>query len=168
MTNRRIFLKFIPLSLAVVIQSFVAVFGQLAASGETTAQENRPTGTWSDYFPYHQTKELVHCQSASSQTGFWAVRTDQALFLYHESDNSLQRLTTVEGMSGSNPTALAWDASGEILIVGYASGKLDLFSNTGTWLYTFNDITQSNLIGDKSVLQLLWGGVYNPEMVFAA
>ena len=168
MTNRRIFLKFIPLSLAVVIQSFVVVFGQLAASGETTAQENRPTGTWSDYFPYHQTQELVHCQSASSQTGFWAVRTDQALFLYHESDNSLQRLTTVEGMSGSNPTALAWDASGEILIVGYASGKLDLFSNTGTWLYTFNDITQSNLIGDKSVLQLLWGGVNNPEMVFAA
>ena len=168
MTNHRIFQNCASLGLALLIQSFPVVFGQLAASSGTNPQENRPTGSWLDYFPYHQTEELVHCQGVSDETSFWAVRTEQALFLYHENDNSLQRLTTVEGMSESNPTALAWDEDGEILMVGYASGKLDLFSNSGDWLYTFNDIPQSNLIGDKSILQLMWGGPNDPDMVYAA
>lgn len=154
--------------IALATQGSSLVFGQFSNSVEADGQENRPTGSWSDYFPYHQTQELVHCQSESEGTAFWAVRTEQALFLYHENDNSLQRLTTVEGMSESNPTALAWDEDGEILMVGYASGKLDLFSNSGDWLYTFNDIPQSNLIGDKSILQLLWGGPNDPDMIYAA
>ena len=168
MTNHRIFQNCTSLGLALLIQSVTVIFGQLASSSGTNPQENRPTGSWLDYFPYHQTEELVHCQGVSDETSFWAVRTEQALFLYHESDNSLERLTTVEGMSGSNPTAIAWNGNSEILIVGYASGKLDLFSNTGEWLYTFNDIPQSNLIGDKSILNLLWGGDDNPDMIFAA
>jgi hypothetical protein len=168
MTNLRTLQNCTSLGLVLLLQSFVVVFGQLASGNATDPQENRPTGSWRDYFPYHRTEELVHCQGISPETSFWAVRTEQALFLYHESDNSLERLTTVEGMSGSNPTAIAWDANNEVLIVGYASGKLDLFSNTGEWLYTFNDIPQSNLIGDKSVLNILWGGNDNPDMIFAA
>ena len=34
---------------------------QLSESVEV--QENRPVGTWTDYLPYHQTEELVHCTS---------------------------------------------------------------------------------------------------------
>ena len=168
MTRAPIFQNCIFLGLALLFQTFTLVFGQLSSASGASLQENRPTGSWFDYFPYDRTEELVHCQGVSSETSFWAVRTAQALFLYHESDNSLQRLTTVEGMSGSNPTAIAWDANSELLIVGYASGKLDLFSNTGEWLYTFNDIPQSNLIGDKSILNILWGGSENPDMIFAA
>lgn len=154
--------------MALMLQGIAPLHAQFSNGDVTNTQENRPTGSWADYLPYDQTEELTYCESNSTGTAFWAVRTRQALFLFHEEDNSLQRLTTVEGMSGSNPTALAWDTEGEILIVGYASGKLDLFSNTGAWLYTFNDIAQSNLIGDKSILQVLWGGAENPDMIYAA
>ena len=107
--------------MALMLQSFAPLYGQFSSGEVANAQENRPTGSWADYLPYDQTEELTYCESNSTGTAFWAVRTRQALFLFHEEDNSLQRLTTVEGMSGSNPTALAWDADGEILIVGYAS-----------------------------------------------
>jgi hypothetical protein len=168
MIHRPNFPGLIAFCFAILMQSFAPSFGQINGGESLNTQVNRPTGSWSDYYPYDQAQELVHCISRSNGTAFWAVRTDQALFLYHESDNSMQRLTTVEGMSGSNPTALAWDENGELLIIGYASGKLDLFSNTGEWLYTFNDIAQSNLIGNKAVLQLLWDESTNPNMLYAA
>ena len=55
--------------------------GEVSAQGTETAdiQENRPVGTWTDYLPYHQTEELVHCGTALD-TGIWAVRTEHAVF----------------------------------------------------------------------------------------
>ena len=137
---------------------------QLSESVEV--QENRPVGTWTDYLPYHQTEELVHC---TSETGidFWVVRTEHALFKVDESDNTVERISTVQGLSGSQPTSLAWDAKGEMLIVGHAGGTIDFFSNTGDWIYTLNDIAQSNLIGDKSIVSLVWLGDVDPDVVYA-
>jgi hypothetical protein len=129
-------------------------------------QENRPVGTWTDYLPYHQTEEVVHCGS-ELDTGFWAVRTEHAVFTVDERSNAVERISTVQGMSGSQPTALAWDPIGELLIVGQASGTIDFFSNTGDWLYTLRDIQQSNLIGDKSILSLQSFGAINPDLLLA-
>ena len=136
---------------------------QLIASEEM--QENRPVGTWTDYLPYHQTEELVHCTSAAD-SGFWAVRTEHALFKVEEWQNTVERISTVHGLSGSQPTALAWDAKGEMLIVGHASGVIDFFSNTGDWLYTLNDIAESNLIGDKSIVSLNWLESIDPDLIY--
>ena len=74
-------------------------------------QENRPVGTWTDYLPYHQTEEVVHCGN-ELDTGFWAVRTEHAVFTVDERSNAVERISTVQGMSGSQPTALAWDPIG--------------------------------------------------------
>ena len=68
-------------------------------------QENRPIGTWTDYLPYHQTEELVHCGTALD-TGFWAVRTEHAVFTLDERTNVVERISTVRGMSGSQPLSL--------------------------------------------------------------
>lgn len=129
-------------------------------------QLDRPVGTWTDYLPYHQTEELVQC-GTEADTGFWAVRTEHALFLVDERDQTVRRISTVQGLSGSQPTALAWDPQGEMLIVGHASGTIDFFSNTGDWLYTLRDIEQSSLIGDKSILSLTWNVDVNPDVLYA-
>ena len=141
-------------SLAAIAVVLMCTGGMHAQSMEAMElQENRPIGTWTDYLPYHQTEELVHC-GTPLDTGFWAVRTEHAVFTLDERTNVVERISTVRGMSGSQPTALAWDPTGEVLIVGQASGSIDFFSNTGDWLYTLRDIEQSNLIGDKSILSL--------------
>ena len=86
---------------------------------------------------------------------FGPSEPEHAVFTLDERTNVVERISTVRGMSGSQPTALAWDPTGEMLIVGQASGSIDFFSNTGDWLsYTLRDIEQSNLIGDKSILSL--------------
>ena len=117
--------------------------GEVSAQGTETAdiQENRPVGTWTDYLPYHQTEELIHC-GTYLDTGFWAVRTEHAVFTLDERTDVVERISTVRGMSGSQPTALAWDPTGEMLIVGQASGSIDFFSNTGNCA-TSNKATSS-------------------------
>lgn len=142
-------------------------WGQTNAQEPSDWMENRPTQTWTDYLPYHQTQELTFC-SVQNGSGFWAVRTDHAVFTCHEEEDLIQRISTVQGLSGSQPSALAWDASGEMLLIGNESGAIDFFSNTGEWLYTLNDIAQSNLIGDKSIQALIWGGEFQPDIMYAA
>ena len=109
---------------------FAMGFGHAQDVEVAELQENRPVGSWTDYLPYHQTEELVHCGNPLD-TGFWAVRTEHAVFTVDERNNAVERISTVQGMSGSQPTALAWDPVGELLIVGQASGSIDFFSNTG-------------------------------------
>ena len=62
-------------------------------------------------------------------------------------------------MSGSNPSALAWDVESQMLVVGYASGVIDFFSDEGVRIFTMSDIKDSNLIGDKTINSLVPGGL---------
>ena len=156
-----------PAALTAIAAVLICTTGVHAQEMEAAdVQENRPVGTWTDYLPYHQTEELVHC-GTDLDTGFWAVRTEHAVFTLDERVDVVERISTVRGMSGSQPTALAWDPTGEMLIVGQASGSIDFFSNTGNWLYTLRDIEQSNLIGDKSILSMEIFGSLNPDLLIA-
>ena len=128
-------------------------------------------GTWSDFLPYGHTAEVIYCgktDQAAGTDGMWAVRAENSLFLVHQEDNSMQQISRVQGMSGSDPTAIAWDYEGRMLVVGYATGSLDFFSELGEWLYTLNDIRDSNLIGDKSVLQLVLDLNGDQDRIYAA
>ncbi|MGY8941029.1 MAG: type IX secretion system anionic LPS delivery protein PorZ [Flavobacteriales bacterium] len=145
------------------------VLGQHVMSD--TLQENRPVGTWSDFLPYGRTAEVIYCgktAQAVGTDGMWAVRAENSLFLVHQEDNSMQQISRVQGMSGSDPTAIAWDYEGRMLVVGYATGSLDFFSELGEWIYTLNDIRDSNLIGDKSVLQLVLDLNGDQDRIYAA
>ncbi len=153
---------FIALTVALICTKGVLTQG----SDTAEIQVNRPVGTWSDYLPYHQTEEVIHC-GTELDTGFWAVRTEHAVFTMDERTGVIERISTVQGMSGSQPTALAWDINGEMLIVGQSSGSIDFFSNSGDWLYTLRDIEQSNLIGDKSILSLKVFDSLNPDLLMA-
>lgn len=152
--------------LMLLVEMCATTIGWSQQGESAELQENRPVGSWTDYLPYHQTRELVHCANPLD-SGFWAVRTDHAIFTVDERTGVIQRISTVQGLSGSQPTAMAWDSEREILLVGHAGGAVDFFSNTGEWLYTLNDIQQSNLIGDKSILHLGIIPEINSDVVFA-
>ena len=102
----------------------------------------RDVGSWTDHLPYGNAQETIFCGTSGApagEDGFWAVRSENAIFLVL-SDGSIQTISKVNGMSGSNPSALAWDAEGRMLIIGYASGVIDFFSDSGVRLFTMSDI----------------------------
>jgi hypothetical protein len=137
---------------------------------ETSEVIFRDVGTWTDLLPYSHTEETVYCGASdvpAGDDGFWAVRAENGLFLVF-SDGSLQTISKVNGMSGSNPSALAWDAVGQMLVVGYASGVIDFFSNQGVRLYTMSDIKDSNLIGDKTIHSMVTVTTDETDRIYAA
>ena len=136
---------------------------------ETSDASYRDVGTWSDHLPYSHAQETVYCGKTSAPAGtdgFWAVRAENALFLVL-SDGSIQTISKVNGMSGSNPSALAWDVESQMLVVGYASGIIDFFSDEGVRIFTMSDIKDSNLIGDKTINSLVPGGA-DSDLIYAA
>ena len=111
------------------------------------AQINRPVGTWKDFFPYGKVMEVA------SGDGIVYARTDYAVFSLNPATKEINRHNVVTGLSGSNPTAIEIASfgidGGQVLIVGYADGNIDLVTDHG--VYNMPDIVTSNLIGDKAV-----------------
>ena len=153
--------------------AFIAVLGTaLSAQSpiETSDAIYRDVGTWSDHLPYSHAQETIYCgttSAAAGTDGFWAVRAENALFLVL-SDGSIQTISKVNGMSGSNPSALAWDVESQMLVVGYASGVIDFFSDEGVRIFTMSDIKDSNLIGDKTINSLIPGDSFDSDRIYAA
>ena len=101
---------------------------------------------------YHQTEELVHC-GTPLDTGFWAVRTEHAVFTLDERTNVVERISTVRGMSGKPTHRIGvGPLPGEMLIVGKPPEALTSFSNTGDWLPHVARQVEDGLIADEVAL----------------
>lgn len=86
----------------------------------TLAQENIPIGTWRVHFNYERThlvelvEDKVYC---ANQFG---------LFYYDLSDNSLNKLSKIDGLSDISVSAMAYDGESKTFAIGYENGNLDL------------------------------------------
>lgn len=120
-----------------------------------SAQENRPVGTWKDLFPYEQVEEVA------VGDGIVYARTEYAVFSVDPESGKLNKHSQVQGLSGSNPSAIAVarpSADMQILVVGYANGNIDLLTDAG--VFNMPDIVNSNLIGDKRIRSIYVDGLY--------
>lgn len=109
-------------------------------------QENRPVGTWKDLLPYEQVEEIA------TGDGVVYARTEFAVFSVDPSSGKINRHSQVQGLSQSNPSAIAVTRptpDTQVLIVGFANGNIDLLTESG--VYNMPDIVNSNLIGDKRI-----------------
>jgi hypothetical protein len=89
--------------------------------------------------------------------------TDQGLFYYDLEDNSVNTLSSVNGLSGVEPSALASDpASGE-LIVGYRNGAIDFLTDDLT-LSSFLNIEGATIFTDKQIN----GFAINDDVIYTA
>ena len=114
---------------------------------EAKSQGNRPIGTWKDFFPYGQVFEVAPAD------GVVYAMTEYAVFSFYGETNEINRNSIVQGLSESNPSAIAVaeisNEGNHILIIGYGNGNIDLLTEAG--VYNMPDIVNSNLLGDKSI-----------------
>ena len=95
-------------------------------------QENIPLNTWRTHLSFNGTKDIavvsgkVFCASASG------------LFSFDQSDNSLTKLTKIDGLSDVQISSISSTPDGNALYIGYESGAVDLIEN--------NEITGFDLI----------------------
>jgi len=110
------------------------------------AQELIPIGTWRSHFNYEQ--------------GYWIEESENKIFAtakngltyYDPSDNSLTKLSKLDGLNDSEISALAYNSNTDILVLGYSSGNIDVISSEG--IENYRALIESNVIDDKSILNI--------------
>lgn len=84
------------------------------------AQLSTPVGTWRTHFNYKKAKTLAQAGNLIY------CATEQGLFYYDKSANEANILTKLDGLSNNQIAQIKIHISLKLLIVGYASGTLDL------------------------------------------
>lgn len=100
-------------------------------------------GQWRDHMPYTNTNRvaegnnMIYCS------------TDNGIFYYNKADNSINKLTKVQGLSDIGITCMGFDKSSNTLFVGYSNGNIDLVNNNS--IFNISDIKRRLISGDKKI-----------------
>lgn len=123
----------------IVFPLFTLLLG-MSLYGQTTTD----IGVWLDHLPYGdgvdvlEQNEKVYCA------------TQQGLFIYDRKEETLNRLSKVNGLSDVGLTCLGWAPNQRLLLIGYENGNVDLVQ--GEDVVNVSDIKQSgNYTGLKRI-----------------
>jgi hypothetical protein len=109
-----------------------------------------PLGEWRHHTPGNNIIQLT--ESASHIIG----ATPYALILYDKSENSIERINKVHGLSDFDITTIAYSESSDAIIAGYENGNLDIIINKQ--VFNITDIMQASIIGSKKINSILLDG----------
>ncbi len=102
-----------------------------------------PIGTWRDHLPYNKVIMV-----AETPNKIYAA-TPYSLFYKDLADNTLNRLTKVNGLSDVGVSAIAYNAAQKVLVVTYTNANIDLITDDG--IINIADIKRSNIPGNKTI-----------------
>lgn len=102
-----------------------------------------PIGSWRDHLPYNKVIMV-----AGTPTRIYAA-TPYDLIYKDLEDNSLNRLSKINGLSDVGVSAIAYNANQKTLVVAYSNANVDLVVNDE--VTNISDIKRSNIPGNKTI-----------------
>lgn len=106
-----------------------------------------PIGQWREHYPYFKS---LFTQSSEQKT---YCATPKVLLIYNKSDHDLRRISTINGLSDVEISAMVYDTDNEQLIIGYKSGNID-FIDRFDRVYNLPSLKNSSIIGSKEIKQI--------------
>lgn len=105
-------------------------------------------GQWRVHLPYY------NCISVAPLGSKIYAATPTGIFYFDKEDNSVERVSKINGLSDLDINILAADPSRKQLLVGYKNGNIDIIDQEGN---TFNvsDIKRKNITSDKTINNIL-------------
>ncbi|MBV5335284.1 MAG: hypothetical protein JZU49_05715, partial [Sulfuricurvum sp.] len=107
-------------------------------------------GEWTDYQSYASAKNVV-------DTGdkVYCV-TEGGLFSYNKTDNSIQKMSGINGLSDVGVQRLAYSKENNVLLIAYQNANVDLL--IGNTIYNLSDIKRKQLSADKTINNIMFSG----------
>ena len=105
--------------------------------------QNVAIGQWQDHLSY---KSAI---SVAEGNGKVYCATTSGIFILNKSDNSLERLSKVNGLSDVDPAVLNYNPYNNKLLVAYKNANLDLIKNNA--IINIADVKRKPIIGNKSI-----------------
>ncbi|WP_299016088.1 two-component regulator propeller domain-containing protein [uncultured Polaribacter sp.] len=100
--------------------------------------------SWEDFYSYNNVKDFVKVEDV-----IYAL-ADNAVFTYNTQDGSLEKLSSVQGLSGETTTALYFNTTFNRLVIGYENGLIEVVDENGE-ITISSDIVNFNQSGEKSI-----------------
>ena len=100
-------------------------------------------GQWRDYLPYNNAISLAKMNDRVY------VATDNNLFYLNITEQTLNRLSTINGLCDVGVAAMAKDPQKNTLVVAYNSTKIDIIEDNS--VYSILEVESENIVGGKSI-----------------
>ncbi|MFA6924495.1 MAG: T9SS type A sorting domain-containing protein [Bacteroidales bacterium] len=117
----------------------------------TRAQETA-IGQWKQYFPF---KRVVSVTEAGNRIYCAAAL---GIFYYDKSDNSINLITKISGLSDVDIKKINYSKSNEALFIAYENTNIDIIKNNK--IYNIPDIKRKSISGKKVINHIFFLGKY--------
>lgn len=105
--------------------------------------QNIAVGDWQSHLPFHNVNSLT---TDGEQL---IAGTFSGVLYFNPADNSVERLSTVNGLSGVEVAQVHYNSNENLLIIGYNDLGIDIYD--GNSINTFSDIKNSDIQGQKQL-----------------
>ena len=125
------------------MKRILLILSILCSNYTTTPAQEPAIGQWRVHLPFVKTKALantgdkIYCAS------------ERSLFYFQKSDNSIEALSKISGLSELNVSTLRYDPVTKILVIAYSNANIDLINQNK--IINVSDIKRKNMTGDKNI-----------------
>lgn len=105
-------------------------------------------GSWTNYQSYRSASKLVDAGNLVYCAG------NGSLFSFNKTDNSVQKINSINGLSDVNVQSIAYSKETETVVVAYQNSNIDLI--TGKDIYNLDDIKRKQIMGNKTINQIFF------------
>jgi hypothetical protein len=126
---------------------FLILFISFAGFGQDV-----PIGGWKEHLSYKS------ALSVAEGNGKVYVATTSGIFSLNKSDNSMDRMSKVNGLSDIEATVLNFNKYNNKLLIAYKNSNIDIVSS-GT-ITNISDIKRKSIIGNKSINNIFFINQY--------
>lgn len=102
-----------------------------------------PIGHWRDHLPYNRTIKVVD----DGKTIYCA--TPYSIFTYDKSDQSVRRISKLNGLSDIGISSMAFNEAYSTIIIAYSNTNIDLIKNGK--VINIPDIKRKPILGNKTI-----------------
>ncbi len=109
-----------------------------------------PVGEWRDHFSYKKAIRLVDAGNKIYVAG------EIALFSYDKSENTIEKLTKIQGYSDAEIQTIAYNKTSDALIIAYKNSNIDILKNNT--VYNLSEIKRKLISTDKTIYNITFIG----------
>ena len=102
------------------------------------------SASWEDFYSYNNVKDFTKVENV-----IYAL-ADNAIFTYDATSGEINKLSSVQGLSGETTTAIYYNKEFKRLVIGYENGLLEVVDEDGR-ITISSDIVNFNQSGEKSI-----------------
>lgn len=122
----------------------------IVLAGVSQLPAQKAIGEWTDYRSYATARSVI-----DSGDKIYCV-TDGGLFSYSRSDNSVEKMTAINGLSDVGVQKVAYSKENNLLFIAYQNSNIDLL--IGNSVYNLSDIKRKQIQASKTINNIMFFG----------